>query len=79
MNVASFMAFSGFKWVCVQRRIGLPYRCNGSKQIISANENADLPAPANVYDYEGTAGEARPPPFVAIESSADPLELHRWR
>lgn len=29
-----------------------PYRCNGSKQIILANENAGLPAPVNVYDYE---------------------------
>lgn len=39
-----------FEWyVC---NAGLPYRCNGSKQIILANENAGLPAPVNVYDYE---------------------------
>jgi len=39
-----------FEWyVC---NAGLPYRCNGSKQIILANENAGLPVPVNVYDYE---------------------------
>lgn len=45
-------SFHGFRVVCVQRWAGLPYRCNGSKQIILANENAGLPALVNVYDYE---------------------------
>ncbi|KYN41741.1 hypothetical protein ALC56_03884 [Trachymyrmex septentrionalis] len=42
---------------CVTMALGttpprLPYRCNGSKQIILANENAGLPAQVNVYNYE---------------------------
>lgn len=44
----------GFRVVCAQRWVEPPYRCNGSKQIILANENAGLPAPANVYDYTRT-------------------------
>lgn len=70
-------SFHGFRVVCVQRRTGLPYRCNGSKQIILANENAGLPAPVNVYDYEDSRAKTRLLPFVAIGSAVDPLELHR--
>jgi hypothetical protein len=50
--VLNIAGLHGFRVVCAQRWAGPPYRCSGSKLIISANENAGLPAPVNVYDYE---------------------------
>lgn len=59
VGVGRVASFHGFRVVCVQRWAGLPYRCNGSKQIILANENAGLPAPMNVHDYEDSRAKLR--------------------
>jgi len=71
LNVAGLR---GFRVVCAQRWAEPPYRCSGSKLIISANENAGLPAPANVYDYEDSRAKRYHLSRLG-GGSTDPLEI----
>lgn len=68
--VASFMVSESGMYATLDCRIVATY----SKQIILANENASLPAAANVY-MRTHIGKRRLLPFVSIESLAVSLKL----